>query len=132
MKQVEVLIVEDDKMMSFLHQEIVKNKGLSDDPQAFLNGRDALQFLLARDAEEKASVILLDLNMPVMNGWQFLDELGKRDIRSETSVFVVTSSVDRADREKAANYDVVEDYLVKPLKDLSGIREKIQELRLQN
>ena len=67
------------------------------------------------DSEILPDAILLDLNMPVMDGWQFLDEFIHLPIKKEISIFIMTSSIDPADIEMAKKYDVIKDYIMKPI-----------------
>jgi CheY-like chemotaxis protein len=60
-------------------------------------------------------VILLDLNMPVLDGWQFLDEFILLAIKKEIPVFIVSSSIDPYDIEKAKTYDTIKSYIMKPI-----------------
>ena len=131
MNNIKVLIVEDDPMMSFLHKELVKKKGVSSAPLSFKNGKEALNYLLSEPGASSSFMILLDLNMPVMNGWEFLDELEATEIASRTKVAIVTSSIDRADRKKAEKYEIVDSYLSKPLLDFAPIHEAVDQLRKQ-
>ena len=129
MKDIKVLVVEDDSMMAFLHRELIKKKGIATDPLCFKNGKEALNFMLADTTEKFKYMILLDLNMPVMNGWTFLEELEKTEVSSQAKVAIVTSSIDRADREKAEEFETVEFFLTKPLLDLSPIERSIALLK---
>lgn len=128
MGYIKVLVVEDDSMMAFLHKEVIKSNNISSSPLSFKNGKDAMDFIVEDAAEDTFYMILLDLNMPVMNGWQFLDELEKTRISYRTKVVIVTSSIDPADREKAEMYKTVENYLSKPLLDLSPIKQAVKNL----
>ncbi|WP_420154824.1 response regulator [Siphonobacter sp.] len=110
-----VLIVDDDFIMLKLHQLRVINAGLSLKPQLFYNGREALNFLLAAEETDEQYLILLDLNMPIMSGWQFLEALQQQALRSTIRVVIITSSVDPADRQRAKDYPQVAGYLEKPL-----------------
>jgi CheY-like chemotaxis protein len=65
--------------------------------------------------ENLPDAILLDLNMPVMDGWQFLDEFVLLPIKKEISIFIITSSIDPIDIEMAKKYSVVKDYIMKPI-----------------
>ena len=116
-------------MMSFLHNELVKKNEVSSAPLSFKNGKEALNYLLSESGESSSFMILLDLNMPVMNGWEFLDELETIEIASRTKVAIVTSSIDRADRMKAEKYETVDSYLSKPLLDFSPIHEAVDRLK---
>ena len=88
--------------------------------------------MLTGITEKKKYMILLDLNMPVMNGWEFLEELEKTEIASQAKVAIVTSSIDSADRKKAKEFEMVEYFLSKPLLDLSPIERSIDLLKEQD
>lgn len=122
MKLSRVMIVEDDTIMLFLQKKLVIKEKLDLSPLTFMNGRRALDFLLSPASGEGSFLILLDINMPVMNGWEFLDALSGEEAASRVKVVVITSSVDRADREKAFSYPLVVDYKIKPLLNLAEIK----------
>lgn len=129
---VKVLIVEDDPMVSFLHKALVVKRNICTDPQMFMNGVEALDHLL-EDAEkdsESRYLILLDINMPLMNGWEFLEALKDLEVAVRTEVVIVTSSPDKMDREKAKEYDLVSFYIEKPLLNFDPIlqvKKKLEE-----
>lgn len=127
--KIKVLIVEDDSMMSFIHRKLVKKNGLSTDPLTFPNGKKALDYLAHETAEEDCFMVLLDLNMPVMDGWSFLDEISKRDLRKRTIVVVVTSSTDQTDKNRTKKYDVVYSYETKPLVDFAPLHQGMKKLK---
>jgi CheY-like chemotaxis protein len=86
----------------------------------FNNGKEALDTFL-QDIEagnELPEVILLDINMPVMDGWEFLDEYVKvkHKIKNKVKIYMVSSSVNLSDLDKAKTYDDIVDYVVKPIK----------------
>ncbi len=83
----------------------------------FNNGRDALEnFKAIISVNEKLpDVILLDLNMPVMDGWQFLDEFVKIPTPQQILIYIVTSSIDPDDVNRTKIYDLVTNYIVKPI-----------------
>ena len=62
-----------------------------------------LDYILANKDKDKVFLILLDINMPVMNGWEFLDQLNTIVIKPLVKVVIVTSSIDSADKDKAKN-----------------------------
>jgi CheY-like chemotaxis protein len=73
---------------------------------------------LAKNCDKPSSlpdVILLDLNMPILDGWQFLDEFVKLPIKKEIAIFIVTSSIDPSDIEMVKKYDIVKSYIMKPI-----------------
>lgn len=130
MKNIRVMIVEDDPIISFLHKEVLKSNKIVDDPLVFMNGKEALDFIL-NDAGEKFYLVLLDINMPVMNGWQFLDRMeNEKEIACRMKVAIVTSSINPSDKVKAKEYLTVDYYLSKPLFDFTEIREAIEKLKI--
>lgn len=123
MKNIRVMIVEDDPIVTFLHKALLQKKEIVQDPLTFINGKEAWEFLL-NDVPDKYYLVLLDLNMPVLNGWQFLDKLKEREeIARRTKIAIVTSSINPADKDKAKNYNTVEHYLSKPLFQFSEIKK---------
>lgn len=109
-----VLIVDDDRVILFLHQIIIKDSGFSNAPVTFENGKDALTYLKEQLPDQKI-IIFLDLNMPVMDGWELLDALNQPEYLNYISVVLVTSSIDPKDRDKAKKYPMVKQYIEKPM-----------------
>lgn len=115
-----VMVIDDDDINNFLCEKVLKSAKVTDNVVSFLNARDALDDLL--DSLESKSndlpeLILLDINMPVMNGWEFLDILEPRlqEKNKRINVAILSSSVYQKDKEKAEKYDAVVDYISKPL-----------------
>ncbi|MCM8569529.1 response regulator [Gramella jeungdoensis] len=112
-------IVDDDPIFLYYMRRIMRSLDAFEDVKICENGREALKDLKKASKIDNRSIpnlIFLDLNMPVMDGWQFLDELQKMEKSKDIIIYIVTSSVDPSDKEKASAYDFVEDYIVKPLK----------------
>ncbi len=111
-----VLIVDDDKMITLLHRVIAVRSNLCENPLTFSNGKDAFEFLENDFTEDKHYLILLDINMPVMNGWEFLDAIQPMPFAHNVSVVMLTSSVDTGDKNRAAQYPQIITFMEKPLK----------------
>ncbi len=109
----EMLIVDDDRIITMLHQQVVIKSGLHSSPRLFYSGQDALNHI--RNNRGDRYLVLLDINMPGVSGWDFLDVLYREDLTARVRVAMVTSSVDTADKERARTYDIVIDYIDKPL-----------------
>lgn len=130
MKNIKVLIVEDDTMISFLHKALLQKNKIAQDPLIFNNGKEVWDFLLNYDDPDEFYLILLDLNMPVLNGWQFLDKLKEKDeMANRIKVAIVTSSIDPEDKDKAKDYEVVDYFLSKPLLDFTEIKNAMENLK---
>ena len=71
----------------------------------------------ATDEDKLPDIIFLDLNMPVMDGWEFLNEFIKikNSLHKKITLYVVSSSIDPRDLERAKSFNLVTDYLIKPI-----------------
>lgn len=112
----QVLIVDDDEIVLFLHEMIIKESGLSKKPLCFINGSVVLRYLQENHQAMSGFVIFLDINMPVLNGWELLAALEKSSFREKIQVIMTSSSIDSADYKKAKNSPLVIQYVEKPLK----------------
>lgn len=118
-QQVEtVLVVDDDKNWCFISQIILRKAGFTKEAMTANNGLEALNLLqeMAARGEKLPELIFLDIMMPVMDGFAFLDELSeKADLDlSNTRIYMCTSSILPKDRERAFLYPV-SGFITKPL-----------------
>ena len=112
MKMSLILLVDDNETDQFLHEMVIKKFDPTIKILKAYDGEEALEVLA--NAEEAPDLILLDINMPRMNGFEFLEEYNKLSYTS-TVVAMLSSSEQGSDREKALGYGCVETYFVKPL-----------------
>lgn len=110
-----LLIIDDDPMFRLIAKRLVSNILPDKIIKEFENGKLACEFLHAHKNEIREAQILLDINMPVMNGWEFLDACTVETNRPNLEIYIVSSSVDQADKLKAESYSIVKDYIEKPL-----------------
>lgn len=110
-----VLIADDDEMSNLLIKILIKTSGISSDPVSFRNGKELLDYLSSQNGNQKEYLILLDINMPVMNGWEFLNAVENNDSFNNIAVVFVTSSTNQTDKVKASAYKKVKAFLEKPL-----------------
>lgn len=118
MKKINIAcIIDDDPIFVFGTKRIMQLINFCDSIIVFENGKEAHDHLKAiiLANEPQPDVILLDLNMPIWDGWQFLDEFTKIPNENKITIYLITSSVDPADVEKAKNYDAVSSYIIKPI-----------------
>lgn len=118
MEMKNVLLVDDDSIFQMLGTKALHRVGVKETRiQQALNGKQALE-LIKNPSTPRPNVILLDINMPVMNGFEFLEAFNKLTPieKDDTKVVIVTSSESESDIKKAKALGAVE-YLTKPLKD---------------
>ncbi len=114
-------IIDDDKIYVNLVRKIIEIKKLSENLLIFKNGKEALdhfKLIMENMTEDKLpDIIFLDLNMPVMDGWEFLSEFIKikNNFDKKITLYVVSSSIDPRDLERAKSFNMVTDYLIKPI-----------------
>jgi len=125
------LIIDDDEINNFICIKNMKDASFADHATYCLRGREGLDELMdamENRPEDLPDVIFLDINMPLMNAWEFLEEYQKiqADFPKEIKLFILSSSVYRKDIEKSAHYEMVTDYIIKPLskESLKNIQEK--------
>lgn len=111
-----ILLVDDDQLNNLINTRII-TKFSDYTVDAFTSGREGLKYLHACERDLFPEIIFLDINMPVMDGWEFLEEYQKfsEDMTSSTAVIMLTSSIDIRDIEKAKQYRSVRDFMSKPL-----------------
>ncbi|MFZ5554458.1 MAG: response regulator [Bacteroidota bacterium] len=120
MKKVDNLfIVDDDEAYRFLAKEIIGETDLVNQIKVFYNGKEAIDFLKTAhyNPDNLPEVILLDLNMPIMDGWEFLSEYTalKPRIGKKITIYIVSSSIDPRDIERAKSISDVTDFIIKPI-----------------
>lgn len=133
-RTVSVLLVDDDEINNFISIKLIKKALANTDIMACLNGKFAIDQLVEtqqKDPSKLPDYILLDINMPIMNGWEFLDEYKRLGIdpQGKSKIYIISSSVFSNDINKARSYPLVNDFVSKPLnvekiKELFGVTEQ--------
>jgi CheY-like chemotaxis protein len=113
-------LIDDDDVFVFLTTKAIEQTNLVDLIKVFGNGLDALDFLKENinNVDALPEIILLDLSMPIMNGWQFLEEFTKLNptIGKKITIYICSSSISPDDVARAKNINEVSDYIIKPIK----------------
>lgn len=119
-------IIDDDAIFVFVLKKLLEKNGNFGNMIDFKNGNDAIDILFSKESELPC-VILLDLNMPIIDGWQFLDQLEDSELKDQLNVYIMSSSIDRTDIEKSKTYSIVKDFISKPVNadKLNKILEEI-------
>ena len=114
-----ILLVDDDAVANFLSESALQEMNLSEQVHISHNGEEALNYIIEHCSKDTSNtgncpdLIFLDINMPVMDGFEFLEAFEKTHT-TKVPVFILTSSNNFKDYERAKNFDVA-GYLIKPL-----------------
>ncbi|MCW1931492.1 response regulator [Pararhodobacter zhoushanensis] len=110
------LLVDDEEIDQRQYKRVLTRSGLIGEIISFTYADDALAFL-KENPDLEVDVIFLDINMPRMNGFEFIEAavsgIGERFVKG--IVVMLTTSLNPADRERAATYGIVKDFITKPL-----------------
>ncbi len=122
------MLIDDNEATNFHHQIIIEDADCCNELVVFEYADEALQYL-KDDNKTAPTVIFLDINMPRMNGWEFLDEYKKlgEHRKSQIVIVMLTTSLNESDRERAANISEVADFKHKPLME-EMLEELLQKL----
>jgi len=125
-----VLLVDDDPTINFVHKLFLTEWEVTDQIFTASNGQEALDFLERNEdfGQQPPSMILLDINMPIMNGFEFLEAYEELPETKRASVVLamLTTSLHERDRAKAAKFTSLDSYMSKPLEkdQLMSLMEK--------
>ncbi len=114
-----ILFIDDDKVTNFYNRKIVNKYKKVKNVISVDSGKSALEYLL--NAETNASsipdLIFLDINMPGMSGWEFIEEYKKIDpkITKNIKVILLTTSSNNEDYERSKQIEIIDGYINKPL-----------------
>lgn len=112
-------IIDDDSLYQFGMKRMLHHIKVETEIKQFQNGLEGIEYL-RQNKDEKSNlpdIIFLDINMPVMNGWQFLDSFIALQLPAskQITIYMITSSVDNAEILKAASYKEIKNYIIKPI-----------------
>jgi len=114
-----IALVDDDKIFQLTASKTIKAANLTDKILQFENGEEALDFLKhhAGDSENLPDYIFLDINMPYVDGWMFLEDYAglKINLSKTISIFMVSSSIDPRDMDRARKNSDIREYVIKPV-----------------
>ena len=126
-RPVNIMLVDDDDINNFITVKLIRKAFPNAELSTFLNGRlaiERLKELVKHGYVNLPDYILLDINMPVMNGWEFLEEYKAANLDPERkmTIYILSSSVFSNDIDKAKSYNSVANFISKPL-NLDSIKE---------
>jgi CheY-like chemotaxis protein len=114
-----ILFIDDDKFNNILNKKLADKHKKFNKIISLTSGKDALSYLFkaSQDSEVKPDLIFLDINMPAMNGWEFIEEFEKFDtaFTKDIKMFLLTTSSNPDDLRRSKTIATVNDYFNKPL-----------------
>ncbi|MCL9805433.1 response regulator [Flavobacterium amniphilum] len=115
MRQKRIYIIDDDPIYKLVTNKLIKKIELFSETKEFANGSEALNYF--ESTTDFPDILLLDLEMPEMDGWEFLDEFCqlKKDMNKCSTIYIASSSIASEDKIKAKKYKCVKDFLSKPI-----------------
>lgn len=120
MKKIDIAcVIDDDQVYTFTIKRMIRNSGIADKTLFFHNGKVAIDFFMenAHDVDQLPDLILLDINMPVLDGWQFMDQFVKLmpAIKKKITIYIVSSSIDEDDYSRARAIEQISGFMIKPI-----------------
>ncbi|HEY6159636.1 MAG TPA: response regulator [Bacteroidia bacterium] len=114
-----LFLVDDDEIYVFLTKRTIEETNLADQVKIFRNGKEAIDFLegAADNIELLPEIIFLDITMPILDGWGFIEEYIslKPRLGKKITLYIVSTSVSPADIQRAKEISVVSDFIIKPV-----------------
>jgi response regulator RpfG family c-di-GMP phosphodiesterase len=122
----EVFIIDDDEIYTMAMKRLFDLTDFCEQVSIFNNGMDARLEIEQRrkSGHQTPDILLVDLNMPIEDGWQFLDACSHSDFFSESNIYLVSSTIDTEEIKKASEREEVMQLLIKPIhqQDLQAIK----------
>lgn len=115
--KIKLLVIDDDDINIFIIKKIVEKTGYNVEMVSKTNGQLAIDYLNTSISANGTlpHLILIDINMPVLNGWEFLEAYDRLNITQKVDMYMLSSSVYENDIEKAKTYKTVKGFISKPL-----------------
>lgn len=114
---IHICLIDDDEIQNFINEKIIHRSIPSSQVSKYLSAQAAIDEI--KEGRLTPNIILLDINMPMMNGWDFMDIVQKENLLSfsthSTKIYILSSSKDPSDIEKIKEYDLLHGFFHKPL-----------------
>tara|TARA_R110001592_G_scaffold218058_1_gene471967 strand:+ start:2547 stop:2951 length:405 start_codon:yes stop_codon:yes gene_type:complete len=114
-----ICIIDDDDVYKFFVKKILKIKELGDNVLTFPDGEEAYNYIKENKGNPNLlpDIIFLDINMPIMDGFLFIEEYTKlrQEINKEITIYMVTSSIDPIDLMRSKKFTEIKDFITKPI-----------------
>ena len=117
MKSIEFIIIDDNKLNGYIAEKMIKKIDPDISVKPFLYANEAFDFIKDPTAGFDRHVILVDIQMPLMSGFNFVEEFEKlsEDVRNKYKLYIYSSTINEQDKLQANNYSSVRHFFSKPL-----------------
>lgn len=114
-----VAIIDDDDIFQFTTKVKFEKLELASEVLIFNDGEEAMDYLHVTDVADLPDILLLDINMPIVDGWDFLEMYSELDSvkRGSMEIHMLSSSINPEDVKRAEDNKFVRDYITKPIRD---------------
>ncbi|MGI4022244.1 MAG: response regulator [Janthinobacterium lividum] len=112
-----IAVVDDDPIYTKALKNLLVSWKINNPFIFFSNGKEALDFILLKEVSELPDILLLDLNMPVINGWGFLENFttATPQHKKDISIYLVSSSIWDEDLKRAQKVSLIKEFIIKPI-----------------
>lgn len=119
-----IYLIDDDEIYTYTTKKVLQRGVCKHEVQVYGDGIDALE-ALKNDAVNGTfpDIIFLDIDMPALDGWEFLDEIAQENLDTVPVIYVSSSTIDPAEIERAESNDLVQEFIAKPVS-----KEKLEEI----
>ncbi len=128
--KVNLLVIDDDDINIFIIKKIVEKTGLNINMVSKGNGQLAIDYIkeILLIPSEFPQLMLIDINMPIMNGWEFVEAYQKLEVERTVEMYILSSSVYENDIEKTKSYPSVKGFISKPL-SIERLKELVTSIQ---
>jgi CheY-like chemotaxis protein len=118
-------IIDDDPVFVLLFKKILLKLGKFETILNYENGQTALDALIEKENnnEPMPNIIFLDINMPVLDGWEFLKALEKYNFKDKLNIYMVSSSIDSTEINKSKKHKYVKNFISKPISAIDFLQK---------
>ena len=112
-----VIIIDDDSLNNFIIRQNIKQISTAIELIEFTEPNKGFEYMAQNGSAENGTVVLLDLNMPHISGWELLDKFAELDrkIKDSYLIYILSSSTDSNDQDMALQHPEIKNYLIKPV-----------------
>lgn len=111
------IVIDDSKLDCFIAEKIIQTSGKSESIKTFLQASDALEYIRGMNGAETPTIMFVDIQMPVMNGFEFVEAFDNlpEDKKSAYTIYMLSSSINENDIAKVRSLPIVKQFINKPL-----------------